>query len=246
MNKAVIITARTNSSRLNGKILMKISKTLRAIDIIIMRAKKINVPIILTTTKNKSDDKLCAYVKNKYNIKIFRGENLNKLKRWYNCFIKFKIEKAAIIDGDDVFFDFESYKKNLNSTANYQILSAPKNMITGLFTHIITLEAMKQMKKLFSKDIDSEMIEPFLKKAKVKRRFLKPNKIFLNKKIRLTLDYVEDLILLRKIFKKLKIMSTSKQIVNFLIENKKISNFNYFREEYWKKNQTRKIKSLVI
>ena len=105
---------------------------------------------------------------------------------------------------------------------------------------------MKQMKKLFSKDIDSEMIEPFLKKAKVKRRFLKPNKIFLNKKIRLTLDYVEDLILLRKIFKKLKIMSTSKQIVNFLIENKKISNFNYFREEYWKKNQTRKIKSLVI
>ena len=41
-------------------------------------------------------------------------------------------------------------------------------------------------------------------------------------------------------------MSTSKQIVNFLIENKKISNFNYFREEYWKKNQTRKIKSLVI
>ena len=39
MNKAVIITARTNSSRLNGKILMKIGKTLRAIDIIIMRAK---------------------------------------------------------------------------------------------------------------------------------------------------------------------------------------------------------------
>ena len=37
-------------------------------------------------------------------------------------------------------------------------------------------------------------------------------------------------------------MSTSKQIVNFLIENKKISNFNYFREEYWKKKSNKENK----
>ena len=106
MKEAVIITARSNSSRLNNKILIQIGDSYKAIDILISRAKKIKLPIILATTKTKSDDKLCNYVTKNYNIKIYRGENQNKLKRWHKCFLKYKISKALIIDGDDIFFDY--------------------------------------------------------------------------------------------------------------------------------------------
>tara|TARA_B100001059_G_C17256592_1_gene296848 strand:- start:197 stop:505 length:309 start_codon:yes stop_codon:yes gene_type:complete len=102
------------------------------------------------------------------------------------------------------------------------------------------------MKIFFNKDIDSEMIEPFIKKAKVKRKFIKTDNIYLNKKIRLTLDYIEDLKLLKFLSIKFKISTDSKNIVEFLIKNNQFSNMNYFREKYWKNNQSKKIKSLVI
>ena len=88
MKKVVLITARSKSSRLKSKILRKIG-SLRAIDILILRAEQIKLPIILATSKQRSDDKLCNYVKKNYRIKIFRGDNKNKLKRWYKCFQKY-------------------------------------------------------------------------------------------------------------------------------------------------------------
>ena len=82
MNKYIIITARSDSSRLKNKILAKITKKYLAIDIIIQRAMKINKPICLATSKHKSDDKLVNYVKKNYKIDIFRGDQNNKISRW--------------------------------------------------------------------------------------------------------------------------------------------------------------------
>ena len=246
MKNAIIITARTSSSRLHGKILKKIGKKFKAIDILIMRAKKINLPIILATTKSKSDNKLYNYVKKKHKINIFRGDNMNKLNRWYKCFVKFKIKNAAIIDGDDILFNYEIYKEQIKNVSNYEIISAPKKMITGLFTHIITLKALKKMKHLFQKNIDSEMIEPFIKKTKVKRKLIKTKSIFQSKKVRLTLDYAEDLKVLSIIVDQFGPYVKNEKIVNFLLKNKNISRLNYFRESYWKKNQLKKINLLVI
>tara|TARA_B100000963_G_scaffold360785_1_gene393101 strand:- start:1793 stop:2530 length:738 start_codon:yes stop_codon:yes gene_type:complete len=245
LKKVVLITARSKSSRLKSKILRKIG-SLRAIDILILRAEQIKLPIILATSKQRSDDKLCNYVKKNYRIKIFRGDNKNKLKRWYKCFQKYKINNAIIIDGDDIFFDYEMYSNQIKTFKSEDILSAPKDMITGLFTHILNRKALIKMRHLFNKNIDSEMIEPFIKKANLKRKFLKINKNFYKKKVRLTLDYHEDLKLMKVLIGKFGPIEKSKKIVNFLIKNRKISMINYFRENYWKKNQLNKIKSIII
>ena len=50
---ASIITARTQSSRLNNKILKKITKNNLSIDILIKRATKIGYPIILACSDSK-------------------------------------------------------------------------------------------------------------------------------------------------------------------------------------------------
>lgn len=242
-----IIVARSNSTRLPNKILININKNLKAIDILIKRAKKVGKPVILATTKLKSDNKLCTYVRRNYKkVSIFRGDNKNKIKRWYECFLKMKIQRAIIIDGDDIFFDYDLYKKQSVKIGKFDIISAPRNMITGLFTHILTIKGLKKMSKLFAKNIDSEMIEPFIKKAKLKRKFLKVKKKYLKKRIRLTLDYNEDLKLMREISKKFLPTCKSEKIVEFLLKNKDVAKINFFRENYWKTNQLNKIKRSVL
>ena len=120
MNIYSIITARTSSTRLPNKILLNIGKNQKSIDILIKRAIKIGYPIILATTNSSSDDKLCKYCKKNYKIKIFRSSKDNKIKRWYDCFQKFKIDKACMIDGDDLLFDFSLYKKMINKNYSYK------------------------------------------------------------------------------------------------------------------------------
>ena len=73
MRLGIIILARSNSSRLPGKILMKV-KNSNLIDYVISIAKKIKSvdKIIVSTTINNSDDDLIKHLKKKR--LIFFGE----------------------------------------------------------------------------------------------------------------------------------------------------------------------------
>ena len=96
------------------------------------------------------------------------------------------------------------------------------------------------MYKYFNKKIDSEMIEPFVKKAKLKTKIIISDKFNLNKKIRLTLDYQEDLKLMKILINKFDETCDTKVILKYLKSNKDISKINYFRENFWKNNQNKK------
>lgn len=242
-----IITARTSSSRLPGKILKNINKEYKSIDILIKRAKEIGYPIILATTKNKKDDLLCNYVKKNHRIKIFRGSEKNKILRWYDCFHKFKIKKACMIDGDDICFDFNLYKKAMKTKLNsHDLIRYPEKIITGCFMYIFKSSIIKKLKKVSKNFSDTEMIEPFIKKLKCKKKTLHVDKLYKSKNIRLTLDYSEDLIFFKKIFKKFSVIEKTEKILKFLKNDKKLSKINYFREASFVKNQKKKIGNIIF
>ncbi len=247
MKKAFIITARTPSRRLPSKIKKKIFKNKRTIDLIIERAKKTNLPIILATTKKKEDNFLCNYVKKKHDIKVFRGD-FSKVKRWYQCFKKYKIKIACFIEGDDPLFNYRFYTKEINKKINYEIMTYPKNIITGIFFHIITFKGIYKMYNFAKKNgyRDTEIIDPFVKKAKLRKKIIRLEKIFKNKKIRLTLDYPEDYTLIQKITKNLGYLPETIDIVKFLIKNKKMSKINFFRESDYLNNQSKIIQRWKI
>ena len=69
----IIVEARSNSSRLPNKHFLKILKK-TMLEHLVFRLKKIsNVDlIIIATTKNNVDDKICDLAKN-INVKFFRG-----------------------------------------------------------------------------------------------------------------------------------------------------------------------------
>lgn len=242
MNKYIIITARCNSSRLKNKILAKITKKYLAIDIIILRAMRINKPICLATSTHKSDDKLVNYVKKNYKIRIFRGDQNNKISRWVKCTKKFKIDCVALVDGDDLAFDFLIYKKYLNkiNKENNKTFKFTDKIIPGSFTYIFSSSDLDLLYKKSKKIKKVDVIEYFLKYLKGIKE-IEPPKFLIDKKIRLTLDYKDDLEFFRSLYKKVNILEKTSNIVKFLEKNGKIKNINYHLEEVWRKNQLKEV-----
>ena len=249
MNVQTIITARTNSSRLKGKILKKIVSNHKAIDVLICRAEKIGFPIVLCTSTSKSDDQLVEYVKKKYKkkIKIFRGSLKNKLQRWYDCFIKNKIDYACMIDGDDLSFCFDLYKKSITllKYKNLDFVQYSNSMIPGSFTYSLSFNCLHKIKNLFKKNKNTEMIDPFLNSKKIKKTKISFPK-YLNKKfkVRITMDYEEDLLFFRKLYSFNNIDLRLKDLLIFLKKKKDITKINFFRDADWSSNQT-KLKEMI-
>ena len=77
----IVIQARTGSTRLPNKAILKISNEFSAIDILIKRVQKTELPIIIATSKEPSDD-IFEDIAQKHKVKIFRGSLINKIKRW--------------------------------------------------------------------------------------------------------------------------------------------------------------------
>ena len=199
---------------------------------------KINLPIILATTRKKDDDYLCSYVKQKHQISIFRGD-LSKINRWYYCFKKYKIKYACFVEGDCPLFNYSIYKNEINKKIKYEILTSPKNIITGIFFHIISYNGLLKMQNFVEKNKykDTEIIDPFVKMARLKKKTIFVKEIFKNKNIRLTLDYPEDYLLIQKLIKKFGYLIDIEKIIDFLIKNKKLSKINFFREKDMSNNQ---------
>lgn len=244
MKKAIIITARINSTRLYKKILAKINHKNLSIDILIKRAKKTNYPIIIATSSKISDIELVNYVKNKYkDVRIFRGNHDNKIKRWHSCFKKFKLDYAGFVDGDDLAFDYDIYKNQLDKLKKGKscLIKFPKNIVTGIFTYIIN---KKDIFKIYQKTKHLKKIDVFEYYLKYVKniKILKLSKNLTNKKIRLTLDYKDDLVFFKKLFGKINIEDKSSNIIKYLNSNITLPKLNYHLEKKWKENQLIEIK----
>jgi spore coat polysaccharide biosynthesis protein SpsF (cytidylyltransferase family) len=246
MNKATIITVRSKSKRLPNKTLKLIKGKFRSLDIIISRSKKINLPIIVATTKHKSDDKLVQYLKLNHNCNIYRGNQENKVSRWFYCMKSFNLDAACFVDGDDLAFDFDIFKKTIKifNKKLPTIYKFPKKIVTGAFTYCINYEALKILFSKSKKFKKVEIIDNLIIDKKIRIKIVKVSKNLLNKNIRLTLDYKEDLILFRKIYKIFAKNASTQSIVKYMLQNKKICNINFFLNEAWKLNQKKQTKKI--
>lgn len=239
-----LITVRTKSSRLKKKCLLKINNY-SIIEICILKCLKAKIiPIICTT--NKKEDEILIKIAKKFHINYFRGSEKNKIKRWYDCAKKFRLKHFHTIDADDPFFDPLAVIKSLELLKSYDLilpsrlsrnggasegysfkLSSIKNLYYSLFDF--------KFKKI--NNLDTEMIDYFINRLKVKKKLFNGMKYQLKKQIRLTLDYKKDYILFKKIFENFSIFTERKDINNFLKKNHKIRNNNINLNKMWGKKQ---------
>jgi spore coat polysaccharide biosynthesis protein SpsF (cytidylyltransferase family) len=216
MNIDVFILARSTSHRLPRKHLQKINdKTI--IENLVNRIKKSKTirKIIVCTTDLDTDDGFVNFLKEK-KIEYFRGSHKDILERLLYAAKHFNTDIIIDVSGDKIYTDpiyIDKVSKILqNEDIDFvrgndsEIEFNPGN----LFVHGIipggfktkTLENICKIKKL--KNTEDGYTEFFTENDNIKKKYIIPEIDFnFTNKIKLDLDYPEDLLLAEKIFQEL-------------------------------------------
>jgi spore coat polysaccharide biosynthesis protein SpsF len=234
----IIIEARTKSTRLPNKVLLKLGNE-NVLNYLIKRlkpiSKKYNAKIIVATTTEKEDLKIIQSLKNK-KIFTYRGSTDNVLRRVIESANKYNINFIIRVTSDCPLIDTDlieqSIKIFLNNKVDIVTNAHVRSYPDGMDVEIIKTKALKKVFKIVKND--HEMLEhlslgfkKYSKNFTIINLIAPPNLFFPN--IGITLDEREDYILISKIvnyFKKKKKILSCQNILNFINKNKKISIIN--------------------
>jgi spore coat polysaccharide biosynthesis protein SpsF len=166
LNIVILVYARLNSKRLPNKVLIKInSKTI--LSLVIQRIKKISkykIPIIVCSSKNKSDDKLINYCK-RNQINYFRGSLNNVFQRTVECSHKYNFKSFVRVCADRPFFDvrlmdkmIKKFKEKKHDIVTNQF---PRTYPKGLACEIADIDIFKNLDKSRILELEKEHIFNF-------------------------------------------------------------------------------------
>lgn len=205
MKIVAIIQARMGSERLPGKVLKKVlNKPLLEYQIErVKRAKYIN-EIVVATTLSKIDEPIIKLCK-KLSVSYYRGSERNVLSRYYKAAKEHNADIIVRITGDcpiidpciidKVIMHFVSNSNKYDFVSNVIVRSYPRGMDTEVFTFGLLNAAFLEATSVF----DLEHVTPFFYRNPT--RFRLSNVSYKQKKgqYRLTVDTIEDFILVKKI-----------------------------------------------
>jgi len=227
-----------SSSRLPGKILLKIGKKsiLQILLLRLSKSKKID-KIVVCTSKNESDDLILKESK-KVKFEVFRGSENNVLDRFYKAAKKYKAKNIIRITADCPLIDPAEVdrliKIHSENKLDYTSNNNPATYPDGLDAEVFTMETLQYTYFNAVSDYDKEHVTTYIKKTdKFKKFNFKYKKNLSN--LRLTLDYPKDFILIKKI------IDSFKGNLHFSLEDllKKYSprNFIYNINNSYKRNE---------
>jgi perosamine synthetase len=236
MNSAIFLSVRTGSSRLPNKSVLKIHNKY-TIEYVIDNLKKSEKTdkIILCTTRKSEDDILCKIAENN-NIKVFRGSERNKIRRWYFAAVEYDVDNIVTVDGDDLFFDVR-----LADMCFHQIKKSDFVNGQGLYNDVYGFK-IKTLQNIldFAKGniIEPHEITRFLSNKNINtEKLVNVPKLFEKKDIRMTLDYEEDFLFFENVIKNIRGDLTLENILEYLDKNKEVININFFRDNDWQAKQ---------
>jgi glutamate-1-semialdehyde 2,1-aminomutase len=247
-NFLLILQARQNSTRFPNKVLQKI----HGIPLIIFLLKRLNkckkVDRVVTVIPKNKKNKDLKKILQKYNFQHFEGSEKNVLERFYLCAKKFNSKNIIRITADCPLSDpqiidkFTQIFKNKN--VDYLSNGNPPTFPDGFDVEIFTFNALEKSyfnaKSLYEK----EHVTPYIKKNNFFSKYNVINKIDLSN-IRLTVDYVEDLIIVKKIISQIKNKAdySLENVIKIINKDKEIMNLNsnYKRNTGSKNSENQKL-----
>lgn len=164
-----IIQARMSSSRLPGKVLMKIDDNNPVIYYVIKQLQycKFLDDIVIATTNLSQDDVIVEF-SNKMGIKCFRGDEDNVLNRYYQCAKKFSFSTIVRIPCDKPLIDPEIVDKLILKfkSDSYDCVTNcfPPSFPQGNEVEIFSFTALEYLIQNVSSDYDKEHVTPYLYK----------------------------------------------------------------------------------
>jgi len=243
MQKAILISVRSTSSRLPEKPYLKINER-EIITYLFENIKKSKeADVIVVSTSEDIEDNLICDLAEKYGLNYFRGSNNDKLERWLKTCKEFNIDFFVNVDGDDIFFDYELADLVLNQMVNYDFVDGH-----GLYNDVYGV-SFKALNKICTnkKTKDTEFIRPFFQNDK-EINIHKPKNLpekYIKSDFRMTLDYYDDYLFFKKVIENNQTY-TFDEVVSYLDNNPDVKNINYYLDIEWKKNQEAKIAGIEL
>ena len=227
-----IIQARMSSTRLPGKVMKMVnSKPILYHITNQLSYSKFLKKIVVATSVNIDDNIIEDYTK-KIGISCFRGKLYDVLDRHYQCAKKFSLDPIIRIPSDKPLIDpyiLDEVIKKFNSN-QYDYVSNfvyPLQYNVGTEVEVFSFKALENAWKIAQKPFEREHLFPYFHnyKNKFKIHFVSNLKDLTN--LRYTLDRIEDLKLIRKIFSSIKKRPVLKNdILKLFSEKPELFNIN--------------------
>lgn len=239
-----IIQARMGSTRLPGKSMKLImGKPMLYYQLLqVRRSKKID-QIVLATTTLKKDRTIINFCK-KNKIEYFAGDEKNVLKRYFFASLKYKADIIVRLTSDCPLIDPKIIDKGIGifekgkyhyvaNTCPIAGATYPDGMDVEIFDFFSLSNAHLKCKDKNQKEHVTHFFRKKKNGFKIFRFDLKSN----CRSYRLTVDYIEDFVLIKKIicfFRKKKMLISCNNIIKFMKKNKKIAKINSLRNKEYK------------
>lgn len=202
-----IIQARMCSSRLPGKVMMKLDEKRNVLEWVINQvkySKKIDKIVIATTTKN--DDDVIVNISKENDCDYFRGSEKDVLDRYFHCARKFNFDSIVRITSDCPLVDPQIIdnvvEKFESENYDYVTNTFPRTFPKGLDVEIFSFTILEQMWREAKLPSEREHVTQFiLNHNKFRIGNIKYDYDLSN--LRLTLDQKEDFEFLSNIIKKI-------------------------------------------
>jgi len=231
----VLIQARTGSTRLPGKVLMKINEKPMLWYIVNRLKLSGSIDRIIVATTKLQEDNSIELLCDQWNIPCFRGETDNVLDRYYQAAKKFNVKNIIRITADCPLLDFrlvdemvEFYqKKNCDYLSNTLKPFYPD----GMDVEIFTFQALEKAWKESDFDSEKEHVTPYIWKNstfKGKDLFNSFNYDFSSdfSHFRLTVDEKEDFEVIKFLIENSDLKAPWLDYVSLLTKNQQIMKLN--------------------
>ena len=206
MKYAVIMQARTNSSRLRGKVLKELNgKTVLEHDIERIRQSHYIDGIIIATTESKEDDAIVAVAK-KCQVPFLRGSEEDVLSRYYYAALAFQAEHIIRITSDcplidphvidEIILCYEKEKPDIitNVPNEWEEMTYPRGLDLEIFPFWWLEKAFQEA----DRDYDREHVSPYIYDHAKNRYYYRYGQDF--SRYRWTLDTPEDWEVIEKVY----------------------------------------------
>ena len=163
-----IVQARSNSTRLPGKVLMDLMGK-PVLEHILERVKcsRLIRRVVVATTDSPTDDILAERVRDEMNCLVFRGSERDVLARFYDCARTFGAEVVVRITADDPLKDPELIDRAISLLIDDPSLSYCSNTLKptypeGLDIEVCRFKALEQAHREATLISDREHVTPFI------------------------------------------------------------------------------------
>ena len=240
------VQARMGSSRLPGKVMRKIcGKTLIKHIVTRLKAAKEIDEIVLSTTVEKRDDVLAKEAE-RLGINFFRGSESDLVSRLYHTMISCNADAFVRVTADCPLVDPEivdrmvAVFKRAKKKPDYLTNVFPRSFPKGLDLEIFPVSVMKYLDSFLTDEFYRESFNVYImdnpNKFRIQNIYNDRNLSFL----RWTVDYPEDMMLVRKIFTHFgECIFHMRDILDFIRENPALTLMNINRADAASKEKIR-------